>query len=122
MELTNKEIYLIGQNFNEAFKDSKEYYPAKVSFYVQFNMKKIFDAIDIIEEVKNNIICHYGIYDEATKKHTFSQENYEKANQELEDLANLKQELDLYLLDLDDIEKMTFTFDQMKAILFMIKN
>lgn len=118
--LTNNEIYFINEQFNKVFEQSQQYLPAKVNFYIQKNKKKIADLAQEIEQARAQIIKNFGEQKED-QKYYISQEKIQDAQQELKDLLDIKQEIEVYTISLDDIENLHFTLPQMEALMFMIE-
>lgn len=118
--LTNEEIYFIGSQLNKIFDETCQYLPAKVNFYIQKNKKKIVDLAMEIEQARINIIQNFG---EPTDegKYFIPKENILLAQKELNDLLNIKQEIEIYLISINDIENLQFTLPQMEALMFMIE-
>ena len=119
--LTNEEIYLINQELNKVFNDFNQYLPAKVNFYIQKNRKKIADLAKEIEQTRAEIIMNFGNEVDEIGKYFISEDKIEEAQKELQDLLNIKQELDINLISINDIENLNFTFPQMEALMFMIE-
>ena len=119
--LTNEEIYLINQELNKVFNDFNQYLPAKVNFYIQKNRKKIADLAKEIEQTRVEIIMNFGNEVDEIGKYFISEDKIEEAQKELQDLLNIKQELDINLISINDIENLNFTFPQMEALMFMIE-
>ena len=118
--LTNNEIYFINEQLNKVFEQSQQYLPAKVNFYIQKNKKKIADLAQEIEQTRAQIIKNFGEQKED-QKYYISQEKIQDAQQELKDLLNIKQEIEVYTIFLNDIENLHFTLPQMEALMFMIE-
>lgn len=118
--LTNEEIYLINQKLNSSFKQSNQYLPARINFYIQKNKKIIADLASVIEEARNTIILEFGSPDEEGRV-IISQDKVSEANKEIYDLFSIKQEINIDLISLESIENYSFTMDQMEALMFMIE-
>ena len=119
--LTNEEIYFINQQFNKMFDESKQYLPAKVNFYIQKNRKKIADLAQEIEMTRAKIIMNFGAAADEEGKYFIPTENLEIAQKELNDLLGIKQEVEVNLISINDIENLHFTLPQMEALMFMIE-
>lgn len=118
IELTNYEIHTKALSF-DCLKNSPEYFPAKIIFYIQKNIN-LFNQLDMaIVAAKDSIIEHYGIVN-SDQGLTIPQDKLPIANQELNELMFLKQELDISLIPLSWIEDMKFTPEQMSVLAFMI--
>lgn len=119
--LTNEEIYLINEQLNKSFENNQQYLPAKVNFYIQKNKKKIADLAREIEEARAKIITSFGNPSNEDGKYFISQDKIEDAQNELKDLLDIKQEIEIFLISINDIENLHFTLPQMEALMFMIE-
>lgn len=118
MILTNQQIYETYQKLAKVFLNETRYFPAKVNFIIQKNLKTLYEIAQEIENMRLNIINHYGkIHDDD---YIIYPENIEQANKELDDLSTVKQEVNILFLTFEDIANIEFTPAQMGAILFMI--
>ena len=120
--LTNEEIYLINKQLDEIFEQSNQYLPARVNFYIQKNKKKIAELAQEIELARTQIIKNFGspAEDEAGK-YIIPTEKNEEAQQELNELLSINQEVEINLISIGDIENLQFTFPQMETLMFMIE-
>ena len=121
MKLKNNEIFNYYQKLESAFNVDNKYFPAKINFYIQKNKNILYNLSLLIEQTKNDIAQQYGIYQEETDSYFIPLEQRNIAQQELNDLMNIEQEVGIIQLNFLDIEKLEFTPNQMEAILFMIK-
>ena len=119
MILTNQQIYEIYQNLAKAFLSETRYFPAKINFIIQKNLKILYEAAQEIENMRLNIISNYGKIDDDN--YMIYPENIEQANKELNDLSTIEQKINILYLTFQDIEDIELTPAQMGAILFMIK-
>lgn len=120
MKIKNNYIYQYYQDLAKAFLEETRYFPVKVNFIIQKNLKILYQVAQEIEDMRLNIIHQYGEIYDNNEYHIFS-ENVEIANKELNDLANIEQDINILFLTLEDIENIELTPAQMGAILFMIK-
>lgn len=121
MKLTNSEIYSYAIALNEAFVDNTQRLPMKVNFYLQKNKKTLAELGRDIEESRMDIIRNYGELTEDGTQYAISKENIEPAQKELEDLLNLEQEVNIYMISADSLtDDISLTTGQMEAIMFMI--
>lgn len=120
MLMINSEIYSINSLLMDTFKeeDNKHYFSAKINFLIQKNKKNIMDAAITIEKVRMEIINKYQ--DKDTKQ--IAQENIEKANQELQDLLDIEQDVTIFTLPFEALDGVEFTAAQAKALMFMIED
>lgn len=107
-------------NMEQAFSNCQTYFPAKIGFKIQKNIQNLYILVKEIDAAKELIGKHYG-----TKKeqgYLINQDKMEEAQKELNDLMDVDQNVDLLYLKLSEIENISFTLDQIKALSFMIVN
>lgn len=122
MKLSNNDIYMYAIKLTEAFSDESQKLPIKVNFYLQKNKNTLIDLAAHIEQVRSEIISQYGNYDSENNGYTFTVENAEKVQKELEDLSNLEQDVNIYTINIDNLpDDLTLTTGQMEAIMFMVE-
>ena len=120
--LTNEEIYLMNKQLNEVFEQSGQYLPAKVNFYIQKNKKKITELAQEIDATRTQIVKNFGVQsEEEENKYIIPQNKIQEAQHELDELLDIKQEVEINLISINDIENLHFTFPQMEALMFMIE-
>lgn len=121
MKLTNTQIYNYAINLNEAFKDTSQKLPIKINFYLQKNKATLTSLAQDIETARLNILRQYGSPSEDGDQYIIPKENIEEAQQELNDLLALEQEVNIYTIDINNLgDDLALTTGQMEAILFMI--
>ena len=122
MKLTNNEIYGYAIALNEAFADNTQRLPMKVNFYLQKNKKTLVELGQDIEESRLDIIRNYGELTEDGTQYSISRDKVDAAQQELEDLLALEQEVNIYMISADNLpDDINLTTAQMEAMLFMIE-
>ena len=120
MKLTNNEIYSYAIALNEAFTDNTQRLPMKVNFYLQKNKKILTELGQDLEESRKDIIKAYGKTEDSIH-YEIPTENVEIAQKELEDLLALEQEVEIYMIKVDNLpDDISLTTAQMEAMLFMI--
>ena len=120
--MTNLEIYSIANNLMEAFGDSNQKFPIKVNFFLQRNKKTLVNLAQEIEEARMNIAKNYGVLDSDTGNYAIAQENILPAQEELNQLFNIEQDVDIKKINFDDLDpNMELTTAQMEALMFMIE-
>lgn len=119
--MTNLEIYNYAQAISEAFKDSTQYLPVKVNFYIQKNKNTLLSLAQDIEAQRTNIIKNYGQpSEENPDQYIIPADNLEKAQQELMDLFSIEQDVPVFKINVDLLpEDISLTTGQMEAIMFM---
>ena len=121
MKLTNTQIYNYAINLNEAFKDTSQKLPIKINFYLQKNKAALTSLAQDIETARLNILRQYGSPSEDGDQYIIPKENIEEAQQELNYLLALEQEINIYTIDINNLgDDLALTTGQMEAILFMI--
>jgi hypothetical protein len=123
MKLTNLQIYNYASNLLEEFSNSAELkLPVKVNFYLQKNLLTLKNLATEIEESRLNIIQEYGQINEDGTSYFIPSENIEKAQQELNDLFALDQEVQIYMIKLDGFnDDILLSMSQMESLMFMIE-
>lgn len=123
MKLTNLQIYNYASNLLEEFSNSAELkLPVKVNFYLQKNLLTLKNLATEIEESRLNIIKEYGQINEDGTSYFIPNENIEKAQQELNDLFALEQEVQIYMIKLDSFnDDILLSMSQMESLMFMIE-
>lgn len=121
LSIRNKDIYkyaLDAQNFYEANKDI--YFPVKSSFYIYKNIEAIVEAAAYIDKCRREILEKFG-KTKDDKTYTINDRERKFVQQELDDLAELYQNLNITKIKLSDLKDISLTLDQIKAIAFMIE-
>lgn len=120
MKLNNATIVGFVQNFDKYFSEEKQYFPAKINFYIHKNIENLLTAAKTVEAARNDIIKHYGQQGENDTI-IFTEENQQKANEEITILLNLEQDISISFISLNDLDGLNFTPQQMRCLMFMIK-
>lgn len=122
MILTNNEIYTYARKLAEAFNDTEQKLPIKISFYLQKNKTTLLELAQDIEKARMEIAQKYGELDEVGTQYIIPAEAVETAGQELDDLLNLEQEVQIYTINIDTLNMdLAITNGQMEALMFMIE-
>jgi hypothetical protein len=119
MKLTNNQIYTYASNLAAFNIDVK--LPVRINFYLQKNIQLIQTLAQEIDTARINIAKEFGELTEDGSAYTVPPENMAAAKQELSDLFNLTQEVNIYMLTLDDFDGIELTMQQLDAIMFMIE-
>lgn len=121
MKMTNLEIYNNTRALVEAFQDSNQRLPVKINFYLQKNKKTLLDLSQDIEQSRMDIAQNYGVLNEDGTAYSIPEENVTMANNEIQDLFNIEQEVPIYQVSIDSFsDDLTLTTAQMEAMMFMI--
>lgn len=120
MIIKNQDIITYYEQLENAFKnENNKYMPAKISFIINKNFTLLRTLTDEIYHTRNKIICQYGT--QYQDYFEIPEQLQGVAQQELDDLLEIKQDLKFLKLKFSDIENLEFTFNQMEAIMFMIE-
>ena len=121
--MSNNEIYQIFNNLMKQFNNGEQKFPVKINFYLQKNKNTLMEFAQEIETARLEIINSYGSPSEDNPgQYIIPPENIEIAQQELNELFALEQDVNIYKLSIDDFpEDMSLTGNQMEALLFMIE-
>lgn len=120
MKLTNQEIYEKATEITVAFSNETKYIPVKLNFAIQKNLSVLLKLKEEIENNKIKIAYEYGKLNSEGTQFIIEKENRKKAEQELNDLFSIEQEVDIKTCFLSQIEGIDLTIEQMQAIMFMI--
>lgn len=122
MRLINNNIYLYANKLIEAFQDNNQKLPIKINFYLQKNKNTLITLAQEIENARLEIIKTYGKLNQETQQFIIPPEKIAEASKELDDLLNLEQEVNIYMIDINSLSnEYAMTTAQMEAIMFMIE-
>lgn len=119
MILTNKTIYATVQAFDAHFQNLEQYLPVRVTYAILKNYNVLQNQANIIEETRNTIIKRYG--EESENGYIVKEENIVKANEELNTILQLEQDVPIIMIKMSDLQGFNFTLQQMQALLYMIE-
>lgn len=119
--LKNLEIYSMGNALLEHMQGDFNL-PVKVNFYLQKNMNTVIGLARGIEESRGEILRKYGTPNEDGTSYHFDDDKINIAQNELNDLFDLEQEVKIYMLKLDWFDDVELSSDQVNAIMFMIED
>lgn len=118
--MTHNEIYQIALNFLNNFETNEVRMPAAIAFAIQKNKTNFIAMGQEIEQSRVEIIQHYGTLQEDGQ-YMVKVEYIDQANKELYDLLNMEAEMKVYVIDINDLNDITFTSAQMETLMFMIE-
>jgi hypothetical protein len=122
MKLTNNEIYSHANKLMEVFQDNTQKLPIKINFYLQKNKNTLLTLAQEIEKTRIEIARSYGELNEETQQFIIPPEKISEASKELNDLFNLEQDVNIYMIDINSLsDDYVMTTAQMEAIMFMIQ-
>lgn len=121
MKMTNLQIYNRGVALRTFIADNVNLkLPIKINFFLQRNIAQIMDAGTEIEQYRTNIGQKYGSLNASETGYDISPENMVLAQQELDELMSIEQDIPISLLSLEDFGNIEITTGEMAALLFMI--
>ena len=122
VNFTNEEILRLCRLFSDFNTNQNVYFPAKLNYYIQYNMKQILDVGIEVENIRMEVAKHYGEKsNDGKESYIIKPENFDAAQNELMQLSKATREIDIYFVSLDDFENITLTSNQMQALMFMIE-
>ena len=124
MILKNHQIHNYASQLSQEFgANCNIKLPVKINFYLQKNIETLRNLAIEIEKTREQIIEANGSPDPNGQPGAFiiAQDKIEYVSKELQDLANLEQDVHLYPLKLDNFDGIDLDFQQMSAIMFMIE-
>lgn len=123
MILTNNNIYNYATALNNEFNSScKIKFPVRVNFFLQKNIEKLTAAAQEIERARIGIAQEYGELNEDGTSYFIPPDKIAEAQNEIEELFNIEQDIKLHLFSIDDFNNIELTYQQMSALMFMIKD
>lgn len=122
MQLNNGEIIQYAENIRTAFfnQESSQYLPVRLNYAIQKNLATLVLLYNGINDSRQKILEHYGVYNEDNDQYSVDEENIEAVNAELKDLQSLVNEVNIMTVPLNSIEDLSLTAAQMNAIMFMV--
>lgn len=120
-KMSNAQIFALSNKLDSALNAESRYMPAKITYFIHKNRTKLAEQMSFIEQARISIIQHYGDLDKNTGAYNVPDEVLDKANQELNDLLKIEQDLDISMIKLSDLDSIDFTLEQMDALSFMIE-
>lgn len=122
LTLRNIDIYMLATQLTEAFNNQEDEsnLPIKINFFLQKNINKIIDLAQDIDKSRSEIIQKYGTLNEEKQEYEVPTEKLEEAQQELNDLFAIEQEIKINMLDINLFDGVDISEKKGNAILFMI--
>lgn len=119
MKITNQNIYSYATNFR-AFNIEQKL-PVRINFFLQKNIQELRNLAEEIENARVSIIQQFGELNAEGTGYTVPSCNMSAAQQEMNDLFALEQEVNIHTFKLDDFDGIDMTMEQLSAIMFMIE-
>lgn len=122
LTLKNIDIYSIANMLADAFSanDNDTHLPIKINFFLQKNMAKMIELGQELDRERTEIVKRYGTLNEETQQYEIPQEKLEEAQNELNELFNLEQEVKITMLDINAFDGVDISDKKGNAIMFMI--
>lgn len=91
----------------------------KLGYAVARNMREITESLREYTKIKNELIVKYGDIrgNEAILNTTSS--NFQKFQEEIEEIANIEHEISIMLVDVECVYNSTLSADDISGLLFM---
>lgn len=122
MILTNNQIYSYANNLMTNFVANDLKLPIKINFYLIKNKNLLMQLAQELDKNRADILNNYGVLSDDKTSYIIPPEKVEAANQALDELFALTQEVQIYMISLKDFnETDTLTLQQMEALMFMIE-
>lgn len=122
MNYLNEELYQYFIDLNkEILQNENLMFPIKVNFYIQKNKNILFPLIQELEEARQKIVSIHGEQVPETGEYKIYPDEMEQTVEELNKLFSLRQDVNFYKIQLNDLENMSLTMPQMNALMFMIE-
>lgn len=115
----NAEIYDMVTQLKQNPLGETTYIPVIYNFYIQKNIKKLFDLAEEIETCRMSIINKYG-EDDGNGKVQIKNELLQTAQTELQHLASISQSVELYTIPLHAIAELSLTTGELRSLMPMI--
>ena len=120
MELTNKQIVAAQEALGKMLNTNL---PAKQAYHINKTLASIKDQIRFVDGQRMELIKKYGVETEDGNYEipADAKENREKFFAEWKDLLELKENIDVRQLDLNDLDRVELTANEMETVEFIIK-
>lgn len=117
--MRQEEIYQLTNKLFEQFDNNEIRMPAAIAYGIQKNKKLFFGLAQEIEQNRYDILQHYGTLQEDG---TFivPQNLIQQANDELNTLLQIQEEVKIYVITIEELEGIDFTMSQIDTLMFMI--
>lgn len=119
MKLTNNQIYSHATDLAQFNIEQKM--PIRINFFLQKNIQEVMRLGQEIDQARTEIVQQFGTVNEDGTSYYVPPQNITAAQQELNDLFALKQEVNIHIFKLDDFNGIELTMEQLSAIMFMIE-
>ena len=123
MTLSNGFIYNCARQLMKFNENPHNEMSVILNYYIQSNANKIIEAGMEIEKSIQFIQRKYGepLPDDSTT-YKIKKEFEDQAQKELNDLANIKQNIEIQMIKLSDLKDVKLSTEELQSILFMIED
>lgn len=118
--MTNNDIYMIATSFLNNFETNDVRMPAAIAYAIQKNKASLIAIGQEIEKSRVEIIQHYGTMQEDGQ-FMVPAEFVDQANKELADLLKIEEDVKIYMININELNDVSFTAKQMETLMFMIE-
>lgn len=119
LTLKNLEIYMLATQLTDSFNEESNL-PIKINFFLRKNINKIVEIAQDIDKERSKIIEKYGELNEEKQEYEIPEDKLEAAQNELNDLFDIEQEIKINMLDINLFDGVDIPEKKGNAILFMI--
>lgn len=119
MKLNNQKIYEYATQLASFNLDIR--LPIKINFFLQKNINILREAAQEIDQARLQVAQQYGTPNEDGTSYQVPAENMAAAQQELNDLFSIEQEINIHIFKLDEFDNIELTMGQLSSIMFMIE-
>lgn len=121
MILKNYEVVKYQEDLSNFIEESKDIkIPVKLSYAIMRNYKILTEALEPVQNIRSEIIKRYSDIDEDENKYSVKPECIDVFKKEMEELNNIENDYNLYMLELETIEDYEISLINMIRINFMI--
>ena len=119
MKINNNQVYVYATNLAQFNIEQKM--PVKINFFLQRNIQTIQKLAEEIDVARLDIAEQFGELNEEGTSYQIPPHNIAAAQQELNNLFALEQEVNIHMFKLDEFDGIELTMEQLSAIMFMIE-
>lgn len=123
MLIKNEEIITITEKlYNNIVNNNSLKFPTKINYIITKNYNNLFNIYNELLKVKENICKDYCTKMVEDGKFLFeTKESQENVQKELNDLLNLKQEVNILTFNLDILNNIELSVKEMDSLMIMIE-
>ena len=125
---TNEEIYILASQLQNTFIELNNHetimvYPAYIGFCISYNFSILLKYAQMIDSARLGVGKKYGILHQSENGSSYDipKDKQKIVEKEIQDLLNMQQEIEIYMLSYEEIKEFQFSLAQMQALIFMIE-